>query len=87
MPLDTYEDCLELSTVKSHCPRSDNMWRVKANVNVVRVAKLGRYFSYLGIVIQVQVEFNSVQIVIKNLNQFLKGFSNTVLAHYSKKIV
>ena len=55
MPLEKIEDSLELSTIKSYFPRSDNVWCVKTNVTVVRAAKLGEYFSYLARVTQVQV--------------------------------
>ena len=55
MPLEKYEDSLELSTIKSNFPRSDNVWYVKNNVNVVKVAKFDKYFSYLSRVINVQV--------------------------------
>ena len=53
--LEKYEDSLEVSTIKSYFPRLDNKWCMKTNVNVFRVAKLGRYFSYPARVIQVQV--------------------------------
>lgn len=55
MLLQKYEDSLEVSTIKSYFPRLDNEWYMKTNVNVIRVAKLGRYFSYPARVIQVQV--------------------------------
>ena len=55
MLLQKYEDSLEASTNKFNFPRSDHVWCVKTNVNVIRVAKLGRYFSYPARVIQVQV--------------------------------
>ena len=35
MPLEKYEDSLELSTIESYFPRSDNVRLVKTNVNVV----------------------------------------------------
>ena len=55
MSLEKYEDSLELSTIESHFPRSDNVWFMKTNVNVVRVAKLGKYSSYPARVVQVQI--------------------------------
>ena len=67
-------------------PTLDNKWCVKTNVDVVTVAT-GSYFLYTARVIQIQVSFNSIQKVIVNLNQLLKGFYKLFLATYSKKIV
>ena len=70
---------------ESYFPTLDNKWCVKTN-NVVTVAT-GSYFLYTARVIEIQVSFNSIQKVILNLNQLLKGFYKLFLATYSKKIV
>ena len=46
MSLEKQKDSLELSTMKSYFPRLDNESCVKTNVNVIKVAKLGSYFSH-----------------------------------------
>ena len=61
MPLEKYEDFLELSvkqicnTIKSNFTWADNVWCVKNQTLMLLVAKLSRYFSYRTRVIQVQV--------------------------------
>ena len=85
MPLEKYEDSLELSTIKSNFPRSDNVGYVKSNFNVVKAAKLDKYFSYLS-----RFKSSLIQLHLKdniNSNQYPKELSKSFPVNYSKKFV
>ena len=76
MPLEKYEDFLELSvkaiciTITSNFPWPDNVWCVKNQTLMLLVAKLARYFSYRTRVMQVQVYTFFISNFIRDFRDF-----------------